>query len=107
MNFQSPRFLHIFQKTALNRILLLFFVLDETAPERILHYSQETCFHVVMTGLESHKMREKTLTLAMMKSIQHQRSLVTYCTIEEVGRLGSNTNLPLNGIKTPTKTILT
>ena len=65
--------------------------------QETVNFSEETCYHVVMAGLNDQGTKEKALTQAMMETIKDLDSLVKWCTAEESGRLGmpSNTIAPI------------
>ena len=52
-------------------------------------FSEETCYHVVLSGLNDQSMKERALTQAMMETITDLNSLITWCTADEGGRLGT------------------
>ena len=54
-----------------------------------VNYTEETAYHVVMSGLCDQGMKEKALTQAMMENIKDLNSLVKWCTAEESGKLGT------------------
>ena len=50
-------------------------------------YQEETCYHVVISGLQDHDMKDRVLTQAMLGTITDLTTLVNYCTAEESGRM--------------------
>ena len=52
-------------------------------------YLDETVYHVVMAGLRDREMQERVTTQALMGTVTDLKSLVTYCTAEESGRLST------------------
>ena len=57
--------------------------------KKIVSFSEETCYHVVLSGLSDQNMKERALTQSMMSTIKDLDSLVTWCTADEGGRLGT------------------
>ena len=52
-------------------------------------FSEETCYHQVLSGISDQSMKERALTQAMMGTIKDLDSLVKWCTADEAGRLGT------------------
>ena len=65
--------------------------LNKTCPgcQQNVSFSDETCYHVVLAGLSDQSMKERALTQAMMETIKDLNSLITWCTADEGGRLGT------------------
>ena len=56
---------------------------------KVVSFSEETCYHVVLSGMSDQSMKERALTQSMMSTIKDLDSLVTWCTADEGGRLGT------------------
>jgi len=59
------------------------------ACNEVVSFTEETCYHVVLAGLHDLTMKERALTQAMMNTITDLPTLVTWCTADEGGRLGT------------------
>ena len=57
--------------------------------QEVVSFTEETCYHVVLAGLADISMKERALTQSMMNTITDLSSLVTWCTADEGGRLGT------------------
>lgn len=57
--------------------------------QEVVSFTEETCYHVVLAGLADISMKERALTQSMMNIITDLSSLVTWCTADEGGRLGT------------------
>ena len=57
--------------------------------QEIVSFSDETCYHQVLSGLADQSMKERALTQAMMGTIKDLDSLVKWCTADEAGRLAT------------------
>ena len=51
--------------------------------KELVSFLEETCYHVVMTGIASEELKEKVLTQAMIGTVKDLPSLVEYVTAEE------------------------
>ena len=54
-------------------------------------FVEETCFHVVMSGIADSDMKEKILTQAMLGVVKDLPSLLSYASAEESSRIKENT----------------
>ena len=59
---------------------------SETNCPKVVSFLEETCYHVVMTGLLDENLKEKVLTQAMLGVVKDLASLVDYATAEEASR---------------------
>ena len=50
-------------------------------------FLEETCYHVVLAGLQDAQLREKVLTQAMLNNVTDLPSLITYTSAEESSKL--------------------
>ena len=64
-------------------------------------YLEETCYHVVMSGLSDQDLREKVLAQAMLGTVKDLPTLLNYVTAEESARAksGVHENNQVNGIR--------
>ena len=65
-------------------------ILPRNAPNaacaRDVSYLEETCYHVVISGLHDSDMKDRALTQAMLGNVSDMATLVNYCTAEESGK---------------------
>lgn len=54
-------------------------------------FLEETCYHVVLSGLQDTALREKVLTQAMLNNVTDLPSLITYTSAEESAKLTKST----------------
>ena len=54
-------------------------------------YLEETCYHVVISGLFDSDMKDRCLTQAMLGNVSDLTTLVNYCTAEESGKCVAQT----------------
>ena len=63
----------------------------EGCNERV-SFLEETCYHVVMSGLANPELREKVLTQAMLGNVTNLSTLLSYTAAEESAKLKNNLN---------------
>ena len=56
---------------------------SSTSCNEQISFVEETCFHVVLTGLADEEVREKVLTQAMVGTVKDLSTLIEYVTAEE------------------------
>ena len=69
-------------------------------------YLEETCYHVVISGLHDSDMKDRALTRAMLGNMSDLSILVNYCTAEESGKcvvqtVGGIRKSAYRGVQTP------
>ena len=62
-------------------------------------YLEETCYHVVMTGLGDADLREKVLTQAMLGNVKDLSTLLNYVTAEESARAQTGVHSQVSGLR--------
>ena len=66
---------------------------SKTGCSEAVSFLEETCYHVVMTGLLSDDIRGKVLTQAMMGTVKDLPTLVEFVTAEESAKISSPTRV--------------
>ena len=52
-----------------------------------ISYLEETCYHVVMSGINNQELREKVLTQAMLGVVKDLPTLLSFTSAEESARM--------------------
>ena len=73
----------------------------KTSCNEQVSFLEETCYHVVLAGLQDTNLREKVLTQAMLNNVTDLPSLITYTSAEESAKLTKPMSQVAAAVKTP------